>query len=324
MNRPEPQDRPQTDRVSDRSRPGTPAERANQRQLSLGRHAIRRLPRRRRNARRRAPPLRSARSRHPGTGRVAPRDNCEPLARFLESASLSEFPGTQRRSTMQARTILVVGLLLGFASPTALWAQKVKTDFDPAVDFAKFTTYYWAKSDPSANDLMNQRLILAVDHWLTIKGWTRAAQETGAARRGAGLHNLRTEVDQYVLRQYGWRLGVRRMGRYGRNGDGIVDDDREHIRRGHVDPSICSMLRRRSSSGEPLRPTPCRTLPQRMLKRSRKPQRRCSRRNFRQQPRKRADDVTEPLLQEIRDESVARPDLSACCCRFPELPPPRT
>jgi hypothetical protein len=77
---------------------------------------------------------------------------------------------------MQARTILVVGLLLGLASPTALWAQKVKTDFDPAVDFAKFTTYYWAKSDPSPNDLMNQRLISAVDHWLTIKGWTRAAQ----------------------------------------------------------------------------------------------------------------------------------------------------
>ena len=49
---------------------------------------------------------------------------------------------------MQARTILTVGLLLAFASPTALWAQKVKTDFDPATDFSSAKASFWAKSNP--------------------------------------------------------------------------------------------------------------------------------------------------------------------------------
>jgi hypothetical protein len=75
--------------------------------------------------------------------------------------------------SMSRRIALLVTLALAIGSGHA-WAQKVKTDFDPAVNFGTVKTYYWAKTDPVQNDLMNQRLISAVDHWLTAKGWTKA------------------------------------------------------------------------------------------------------------------------------------------------------
>src|SRR5687768_9712730 len=71
--------------------------------------------------------------------------------------------------------LVVTGLLV---SPAPASAQKVKTDFDPAVNFASVKTYYWAKTDPiPGNDLVNQRIVSAVDYWLTSKGWTKVADE---------------------------------------------------------------------------------------------------------------------------------------------------
>ena len=77
---------------------------------------------------------------------------------------------------MSRRIALFVTLALAIGSGHA-WAQKVKTDFDPAVNFGTVKTYYWAKTDPVPNDLMNQRLMSAVDHWLTAKGWTKVAAD---------------------------------------------------------------------------------------------------------------------------------------------------
>ena len=110
---------------------------------------------------------------------------------------------------MGARAILVVGLLFALGAPSAAWAQKVKTDFDPAADFSKVTSYYWAKSDPSQNDLMNQRLISAVDTWLTAKGWTKAPQ--GQAQV-AVVPMLTTSEQQNINTYYdsfggGWGYG---------------------------------------------------------------------------------------------------------------------
>lgn len=68
---------------------------------------------------------------------------------------------------------IVLALLIGAGHASA---QKVTTDFDPGVKFAAVKTYYWAKSDPAQNDLMNQRIVAAVDHWLTLKGWTKAPE----------------------------------------------------------------------------------------------------------------------------------------------------
>lgn len=74
------------------------------------------------------------------------------------------------------RAIGTLVLLTLTASASVALAQKVKTDFDPSADFSAFKTYYWAKTNPTGNDLMDQRVIAAVDHWLTTKGWTKASE----------------------------------------------------------------------------------------------------------------------------------------------------
>jgi hypothetical protein len=81
-----------------------------------------------------------------------------------------------KETPMSRRTVLLVALALLMGSGPA-WAQKVKTDFDPSVSFGAMKTYYWAKTDPVPNDLMNQRLMSAVDHWLTAKGWIKVGAD---------------------------------------------------------------------------------------------------------------------------------------------------
>jgi uncharacterized protein DUF4136 len=63
---------------------------------------------------------------------------------------------------------VVLGIALGNGVARA---QSVKTDYDPKVNFSAYRTYYWATTDPTPNDLMNRRIIAAVDQWLMAKGW---------------------------------------------------------------------------------------------------------------------------------------------------------
>jgi hypothetical protein len=76
---------------------------------------------------------------------------------------------------VRARILLAAGAIAlgtGVAS-----AQSVKTDFDPSVNFSEFKTYFYAKTDPiPSNELQNQRVLAAIDHWLTAKGWTKAPE----------------------------------------------------------------------------------------------------------------------------------------------------
>ena len=76
---------------------------------------------------------------------------------------------------MSRRTALLFTAAMAIAAGPA-WAQKVTTDFDPSVNFSVIRMYYWAKVAPTQNDLMNQRIIAAVDHWLTAKGWVKSPE----------------------------------------------------------------------------------------------------------------------------------------------------
>jgi hypothetical protein len=73
---------------------------------------------------------------------------------------------------MSRHTVLLVVAAIAIGAAPA-WAQLVQTDHDPSATFATVKTYNWAKTDPSQNDLTNQRLVAAVDAWLTAKGWTK-------------------------------------------------------------------------------------------------------------------------------------------------------
>ena len=68
--------------------------------------------------------------------------------------------------------LLVAGLLV-LLFVAALHAQKVSVGADPAVDVAKYKTYAWPKQPPSANPIISQTVIAAVDAELAAKGLTK-------------------------------------------------------------------------------------------------------------------------------------------------------
>jgi len=65
----------------------------------------------------------------------------------------------------------LIGLLL--ALTLAACAPTVTIDFDKDVDFARYRTYAWEKGTPVPNDLVNRRIIKAVDDQLTTKGYQK-------------------------------------------------------------------------------------------------------------------------------------------------------
>jgi len=52
-------------------------------------------------------------------------------------------------------------------------AQDVKVDYDRDVDFSKINTYTWRAAPPSANPLIDKRIVEAIDTQLAAKGWTK-------------------------------------------------------------------------------------------------------------------------------------------------------
>ena len=73
---------------------------------------------------------------------------------------------------MRAKLGLLVALVLMICASAR--AQKVTVDWDHDItDFSKFKTYSWAKSHkPVANQLMEQRIVAAIDSQLAAKGLT--------------------------------------------------------------------------------------------------------------------------------------------------------
>jgi len=57
------------------------------------------------------------------------------------------------------------------------WAQTVYTDFSPSANFASYKTYYWANTSPMpGNDLVNSRVMAAVDAAMSRRGWVKAPE----------------------------------------------------------------------------------------------------------------------------------------------------
>lgn len=70
------------------------------------------------------------------------------------------------------RKHLAAGAILALALSCSAFAQKVTVDWDHNVhNFASFQTYQWTKPvRPSANPLMDQRIVQAIDSQMTAKG----------------------------------------------------------------------------------------------------------------------------------------------------------
>ena len=77
------------------------------------------------------------------------------------------------------RPYLLIALLAGVAA-LACSTLRVSTDYDPAVDFAKFRTYAWLPEEPTPtgsprldSPLLHERIRKAVDRALEAKGFQR-------------------------------------------------------------------------------------------------------------------------------------------------------
>lgn len=112
--------------------------------------------------------------------------------------------------TLQARTVPVsVIALIGVAGlGSVVLAQSVKTDFNPKANFAAYKTYYWEKANPvQGNDLVNQRIVAAVDHWLTTKGWTIAPPERADLAVAANVATQQSQTLNTFYSGSAWGYG---------------------------------------------------------------------------------------------------------------------
>jgi hypothetical protein len=68
----------------------------------------------------------------------------------------------------------IFGLALALAAlPAIAAAQKTTYDFDKTAPFAQFKTYSWKDGTPTKNQLVDNRLIAAIDAQLAAKGFRR-------------------------------------------------------------------------------------------------------------------------------------------------------
>ena len=68
----------------------------------------------------------------------------------------------------------ILGLaLLAAALPAIASAQKTTYDFDKTAPFAQFKTYSWKDGTPTKNELVDKRIIAAVDAQLASRGFRR-------------------------------------------------------------------------------------------------------------------------------------------------------
>ena len=53
---------------------------------------------------------------------------------------------------------------------------EVHTDYDAAVDFTHYKTYFWAKTPTTKNPLMADRIVAEIDGQLFAKGWRKVPE----------------------------------------------------------------------------------------------------------------------------------------------------
>jgi hypothetical protein len=68
----------------------------------------------------------------------------------------------------------ILGLTLAFAAlPAIAAAQKTTYDFDKTAPFPQFKTYSWKDGTPTKNQLVDNRIVAAIDAQLAAKGFRR-------------------------------------------------------------------------------------------------------------------------------------------------------
>jgi len=79
---------------------------------------------------------------------------------------------------MKAIQILFSLVMIVALDGVAAWAQKVNVDWDKSAKFQGYSTYAWTKGTPAKNQLMDERIVAAVDNQMAAKGLQKAAAGT--------------------------------------------------------------------------------------------------------------------------------------------------
>jgi Domain of unknown function (DUF4136) len=89
------------------------------------------------------------------------------------------------------------------------WAQKVNVDWDQTANFQGYGTYAWAKGTPAKNQLMDERIVAAVDKELTAKGLQKVAEGASPSLLVTyhAAVNKQTQLDTTNMGGYGWGWG---------------------------------------------------------------------------------------------------------------------
>jgi len=79
-------------------------------------------------------------------------------------------------------------------------AQKVTVDYDKNTDFGKFETYAWKQGHPTANPLMNQRIVAAIDYHLSMKGYQKVEENADMMVAYYASADEKVQITEYDYR----------------------------------------------------------------------------------------------------------------------------
>jgi len=108
---------------------------------------------------------------------------------------------------------------LFWAAPLLLSAcagVEVRTDHDPAVDFSRYSTYYWKRLPATSNSLMNGRIVSAVEGQLFAKGWRKVPEQQAQTALAADVttrqgQRVDTFHNNWGPGWHGWGMGGQMM-----------------------------------------------------------------------------------------------------------------
>ena len=75
------------------------------------------------------------------------------------------------------KTRLLAGLIVVALAPVVVLAQKVSYDFDKSANFPAFKTYAFKDGTKVGQQLIDDRIVAAIDTALTAKGFTKSSSD---------------------------------------------------------------------------------------------------------------------------------------------------
>lgn len=109
-----------------------------------------------------------------------------------------------------------VGILLVLALTACM--PKVYVDYDRHADFTKYRTYAWAEGTPAKNQLMDRRIVSAIEEQLAGKGFQKVDANPDVF---VSYHAATTEEVNYTTSSFGYGYGPAWGTTYGRYGGGL-------------------------------------------------------------------------------------------------------